>query len=143
MGLLPVFVPDARVTLSDVGHVNPVSMKFVPHTACCNVFHTIAVLTYARQLYARYVQVTIISAEALKKKQLDTIQAGIVSMVGAGKTVRAISYCIISYRVIVQHASCVVCEYCVHSATDMVPYSTVSLHCVMEILRVVGSLRRQ
>lgn len=33
------------------------------------------------------VKVTIISAEALKKKQLDTIQAGIVSMVGAGKTV--------------------------------------------------------
>eukprot|EP00428_Durinskia_dybowskii_P062611 CAMPEP_0170389876 /NCGR_PEP_ID=MMETSP0117_2-20130122/18846_1 /TAXON_ID=400756 /ORGANISM="Durinskia baltica, Strain CSIRO CS-38" /LENGTH=207 /DNA_ID=CAMNT_0010645883 /DNA_START=55 /DNA_END=678 /DNA_ORIENTATION=+ len=33
------------------------------------------------------VKVTIISAEALKKKQLETIQSGIVAMVGAGKTV--------------------------------------------------------
>ena len=33
------------------------------------------------------VKVTIISAEALQKKQLASIQAGIMSMVGAGKTV--------------------------------------------------------
>jgi hypothetical protein len=33
------------------------------------------------------VKVTIISADALKKKQLETIQAGIMSMVGAGKSV--------------------------------------------------------
>ncbi len=33
------------------------------------------------------VKVTIISAEALKKKQLDAIQAGILNLVGAGKSV--------------------------------------------------------
>lgn len=33
------------------------------------------------------VKVTIISSDALKKKQLDTIQAGIISIVGAGKTI--------------------------------------------------------
>jgi F-type H+-transporting ATPase subunit O len=33
------------------------------------------------------VKVTIISAESLKKKQLDTIQAGIMSMIGAGTSV--------------------------------------------------------
>ena len=35
------------------------------------------------------VKVTIISAEALKKKQLDAIQAGVMTMVGAGKSVSA------------------------------------------------------
>lgn len=33
------------------------------------------------------VKVTIISAETLQKKQLASIQAGIIAMVGAGKTV--------------------------------------------------------
>ena len=33
------------------------------------------------------VKVTIISAEVLKKKQLESIQAGITAMVGSGKTV--------------------------------------------------------
>lgn len=33
------------------------------------------------------VKVTIISAEVLKKKQLDAIQAGILNLVGAGKSV--------------------------------------------------------
>lgn len=33
------------------------------------------------------VEVTIISAETLKKKQLDAITSGVMSMVGTGKTV--------------------------------------------------------
>ena len=33
------------------------------------------------------VKVTIISAEALKKKQLEAVQTGILAMVGAGKSV--------------------------------------------------------
>jgi F0F1-type ATP synthase delta subunit len=38
------------------------------------------------------VKVTIISADALKKKQLETIQAGIMSMVGAGKSVSQVRW---------------------------------------------------
>jgi len=33
------------------------------------------------------VKVTIISAETLKKKQLETIQAGVVAIIGAGKSI--------------------------------------------------------
>jgi F0F1-type ATP synthase delta subunit len=33
------------------------------------------------------VKVTIISAEALKKKQLEAVQAGVMSFIGAGKSV--------------------------------------------------------
>ena len=55
------------------------------------------------------VKVTIISAEALKKKQLDTIQAGIVSMVGAGKTVRVLGNSVLLFsHLLTAHGHCCV-----------------------------------
>jgi hypothetical protein len=59
----------------------PCSLSLVP---CLAIAPPAEIMQAARGA----VKVTIISAEVLKKKQLDAIQAGITTLVGAGKSVR-------------------------------------------------------
>jgi hypothetical protein len=44
------------------------------------------------------IKVTIISAEALKKKQLDTIQAGVMNFVAPGQTVSLENGCLFQFE---------------------------------------------